>query len=51
MGTAPGTARADGARLVAVCRRVLTLVGIGTVLGALTDPATLRHWQGAAQGA
>jgi hypothetical protein len=39
----------DDARLVTVYRRVLTLVGIGTVLGALTELAMLRHWQGPAQ--
>ncbi|MFF0902227.1 UNVERIFIED_CONTAM: hypothetical protein RF653_02430 [Kocuria sp. CPCC 205316] len=37
------------ARLVSIYRRVLTLVGIGTVLGALTELAMLRHWQGPAQ--
>ncbi len=42
-------APSDDARLVSVYRRVLTLVGIGTVLGALTELAMLRHWQGPAQ--
>lgn len=51
MSTAPQTAgaRTDDARLVSVYRRVLTLLGIGTVLGALTELAMLRHWQGPAQ--
>ncbi|MFI7495738.1 hypothetical protein ACH9D2_13615 [Kocuria sp. M4R2S49] len=39
----------DDARLVSIYRQVLTLVGIGTVLGALTELAMLRHWQGPAQ--
>lgn len=43
-GTGP-----DDARLVSIYRRVLTLLGIGTVLGALTELAMLRHWQGPAQ--
>ncbi|WP_083665174.1 hypothetical protein [Kocuria sp. CNJ-770] len=47
----PRTAGAgpDDARLVPFYRRVLTLLGIGTVLGALTELAMLRHWQGPAQ--
>ncbi|MEX5298114.1 hypothetical protein RCG67_04955 [Kocuria sp. CPCC 205292] len=51
MSTAPeaAAAGADDARLVPVYRRVLTLLGIGTVLGALTELAMLRHWQGPAQ--
>jgi hypothetical protein len=51
MSTAPQTAgaRTDDARLVSVYRRVLTLLGIGTVLGALAELAMLRHWQGPAQ--
>jgi hypothetical protein len=50
MGAAPGTAGADGARLVLVCRRVRAPVGIGAVLGALTGPAMPRHWSGPAHG-
>jgi hypothetical protein len=46
MGAAPGAAGADRARLVPVCRRVRTPVGIGAVLGALTGLAMLWHWPG-----
>ncbi|MFI7483885.1 hypothetical protein ACH9EU_15880 [Kocuria sp. M1R5S2] len=39
----------DDARLVPIYRWALTLLGIATVLGALTELAMLRHWQGPAQ--
>jgi hypothetical protein len=49
MSTAPRAAADDDARLVLVYRRALTLVGLAAVLGALTELAMLRHWQGPAQ--
>jgi len=35
--------------LVALYRRVLTWLGIGTALGACAELAMLRHWQGPGQ--
>lgn len=48
-GTATDTAATGDARLVSFYRRVLTLLGAGVALGALTELAMLRHWQGPAQ--
>ena len=39
----------DAARLVPVYRRALTWLGVAVALGALTELAMLRHWQGPAQ--
>jgi hypothetical protein len=42
-------ARSDAAQLVAVYRRVLTWLGVGTALGACAELAMLRHWQSPGQ--
>lgn len=41
--------RSSQAALVATYRQLLTLIGIGTVLGAFAELASLRHWGSPAQ--
>jgi hypothetical protein len=41
--------RSDSVTLVAVYRRLLTWLGLGTALGACAELAMLRHWQDAGQ--
>ncbi|MCU1541525.1 MAG: hypothetical protein JWM01_2472 [Arthrobacter sp.] len=41
--------RSDAVKLVAVHRRTLAWLGVGTALGACTELAMLRHWQSPGQ--
>lgn len=38
------TTRSAEAALVSTYRRILTIIGVGTVLGAFAELASLRHW-------
>jgi hypothetical protein len=41
--------RSDAVKLVAVYRRLLTWLGVGTAVGACAELAMLRHWQSPGQ--
>jgi hypothetical protein len=41
--------RSEAVKLVAVYRRLLTWLGVGTALGACAELAMLRHWQSPGQ--